>query len=137
MSQKIVARFRDGRVLKGTSADVDSTKPVFHLRQRDGDMYPVRLEHLKALFYVRSLEGNPRRHERRIPDPADPRARATTVMTVVFEDGEVATGMTMRYPPTDAFFFMVPVDADSNNVRILVNRAAVAVMEKVEVEADA
>lgn len=135
MSQMVVARFRDGRILKGTSADVDSTKPVFHLRQRDGETMRVRLEHLKALFFVRSLDGNPARHERRIPDPADTRARSSTVATAVFEDGEVVTGMMMRYPPTDAFFFMVPVDRDSNNVRILVNRAAVAVMERVEVDA--
>lgn len=137
MSQKVVARFRDGRVMKGTSTDVDSSRPTFHLREEDGDVYRVRLEHLKALFFVRTLDGDPRRHERRILDPDDPRARAAVVMTAVFEDGEVVTGMTMRYPPRDAFFFLIPVDTGSNNVRILVNRAAVAVMERVPVEREA
>jgi hypothetical protein len=135
MSQKVVARFRDGRVEKGTSMDVDSTRPVFHLRRRDGETVAVRLEHLKALFYVRSLDGNAQRHERRIADPGDARSRGSTLVTVVFEDGEVATGMMIRYPPIDPFFFMVPVDPDSNNVRILVNRSAVAVMERVEADA--
>ena len=31
----------------------------------------------------------------------------------------------MRYPPVREFFFVLPVDARSNNLRILVNRAAV------------
>lgn len=134
MSQRVVARFRDGTVLKGLSMDVDSAKPVFHIRTPESDATTVRLEQLKALFFVRSLSGNPARHEKRIPDPDDPRTRASTIVTVVFEDGEVVTGMMIRYPPIEPFFFMVPVDRESNNIRILVNRAAVAVMEAVTVE---
>jgi len=38
-------------------------------------------------------------------------------------------GLTNRFPPTRPFFFIVPVDAESNNIRILVNRTAIKKME--------
>ena len=38
-----------------------------------------------------------------------------------FDDGEKVMGLTIGYPPQGAFFYVLPVDAQSNNVRILVN----------------
>jgi hypothetical protein len=46
-----------------------------------------------------------------------------------FPDGEVMVGLTNRYPPNRPFFFIVPVDQQSNNIRILVNRTAIKKME--------
>jgi hypothetical protein len=36
----------------------------------------------------------------------------------------------VRYPPVRPFFFVLPADARSNNVRVLVNRAAVKRMSQ-------
>jgi len=35
-----------------------------------------------------------------------------------------------RYPPLGAYFFLVPVDPKSNNLRILVNREQVATIDR-------
>jgi hypothetical protein len=131
MSQKVVARYRDGRMVKGHSVDIAAGRRVFHVRPPDGEPMQIRMDELKAVFFVRNFVGKASRHEKRIPDPRDPRSRGSTVLTLVFEDGEVMTGWVMRYPPTEQFFFMVPVDSGSNNQRILINSAAVAVMEAV------
>jgi hypothetical protein len=129
MTNKVVARYRDGRVLKGTGLDIDPARPFFHLQQHAGGRVQVTLTDLKALFFVRSLDGDPAHNEDHTPDPADPRARGLTLVRIVFEDGEVVVGLTIRYPPTRTYFYVLPVDTASNNVRILVNTAAIVSME--------
>jgi hypothetical protein len=50
---------------------------------------------------------------------------------VVFADSEEILGLMNRFPPITPFFYMLPIDLQSNNIRILVNRAAVKEMEEV------
>ena len=50
-----------------------------------------------------------------------------TVFT--FRDGERVVGMTVRYPPPGQYFFVTPVGARSNNVRMLVNGDALTSIE--------
>jgi hypothetical protein len=119
----VVARFRDGRTLKGTSLNVDPTRPTFHVRTPEGAI-EVRLIDLKALFYVKNHTGNPAHNEALAETPGDPRLVGGKRIAVRFEDGETVVGMSNRYPPLGAFFFMLPIDPKSNNLRILVNRAA-------------
>jgi len=132
MSHRVVARFRDGRIVKGITMDIDPGRSRCHVRTPEGKMVEVHLPDLKALFFVRSLEGNSTRYENRTPDPQDRRSRGATAMTMTFEDGEVMVGLTIRYPPNRPFFFILPVDAESNNLRILVNRDAVVSMSAVQ-----
>jgi hypothetical protein len=129
MSNKVVARFQDGRVIKGTSLDVDPNRPAFHVRPATGPVVEIKLADLKALFFVRSLDGDSGRDEKRSLDPGDRRSRGSTLLSLKFADGEVMVGLTIRYPPNRPYFFIVPVDSDSNNIRILINRSAVAAME--------
>jgi hypothetical protein len=118
-------------VLKGISMDIDPNRPLFHLRAPQQPAVEVALADLKALFFVRSLEGNPAYNEDPTPDPADPRARGSTVIRIRFKDGETLVGLTINFPPTKTYFYMTPVDPKSNNIRMLVNRASVASMEAV------
>ena len=127
----MVARFQDGRAIKGTSLDVDPAKPTFHVRPAVGKALEIRLADLKALFFVRSLDGDSTRTENRVPDPGDPRSRGSTLVSLRFADGEVMVGLTIRYPPNRPYFFIVPVDPKSNNIRVLINRAAVVAMEAI------
>lgn len=131
MSNKIVARYRDGRTVKGASMDIDPGRPGCHVRTPEGQTFEVWLKDLKALFFVRSLEGDSTRDENRTPNPQDLRSRGSKVVTLTFEDGEVMVGLTNRYPPDRPFFFILPVDPESNNLRMLVNRDAVTSMEAV------
>ena len=131
MSNKIVARYRDGRTVKGISLDLDPGRPDCHVRTPEGKTVEVQLKDLKALFFVRSLEGDSTRDENRIPDPQDLRSRGSRLISLTFEDGEVMVGLTIRYPPNRPYFYILPVDSKSNNLRLLVNRDAVASMEAV------
>ena len=108
---------------------MDPTRPTFHVRPPEGRAAEVKLKDLKALFFVRSLDGDMARHEVHALDPADPRSKGSTPVALHFPAGEVMIGLTNRFPPNRPFFFIVPVDASSNNIRILVNRSAIKKME--------
>lgn len=125
----MVARYQDGRLVKGTSLDVDSNRPTCHVRLPAGAVVEVKLQDLKALYFVRSLEGNREHQEATDAEPADPRTHGAVQMVLRFKDGERLVGFSNRYPPNKPYFFVVPVDTKSNNVRILVNRKAVIAME--------
>jgi hypothetical protein len=121
----IVARYRDGRVIKGTSIDVSPDKPSCHVRGVDGRLETVALADLKALFFVKTLEGNSAHQEAMEMESGDRRSLGSAIVVVIFEDGEQMVGFTNRCPPKATFFYVTPVDARSNNVRALVNQAAV------------
>ncbi|MGH7702301.1 MAG: DUF6982 domain-containing protein [Gemmatimonadales bacterium] len=129
MSNQVVARYQDGRLVKGTSLDVDPNRPTCHVRLVAGTAVEVKLQELKALYFVRSLEGNRDHQEGTQVEAADPRTHGSVQVALRFQDGERLVGLTNRYPPNKPYFFVVPVDAKSNNVRILVNRKAVIAME--------
>jgi len=129
MSLKVVAHYRDGRILKGLSVDVDASKPSCHVRASGGPAVEVKLADLKALYLVRDLEGDPARHESIQVAPDDSRLHGSTLVTLQFPDGEKLVGLMNRYPPNRPYFFLLPVDAGSNNIRILVNAAAVLSLE--------
>lgn len=118
-------------MLKGASLAIDPSRPTFHLHPPGGAGVEVRFSDLKALFFVRSLAGDPSHDERLEPDPSDPRGRGSTVVRLEFDDGEVIVGLTTRYPPDRPYFYLVPVDPKSNNIRMLVNRDAVSLMEAI------
>lgn len=119
----VVARFIDGRVVKGTSLNVDATKPTFHVRTAGGPI-EVKLTDLKALFFVKSLDGDKGYHETKTATAGDARLVGGKPVTVIFKDREKIVGLTNRFPPIKPYFFMVPIDPKSNNIRILVNRSA-------------
>jgi len=122
---KVVAHFIGGKVVKGISHDINAQKPFCHIRTAEQESIPVRLSDLKALFFVRDLAGDSKREEGRMLEGHDLRARGAHPIEVEFGDGERVMGLTAGYPPPGAFFFVLPVDARSNNLRILVNKAAV------------
>jgi hypothetical protein len=121
----VVARFRDGRTLKGISLNVDVAKPTFHVRTDQGSV-EVRLVDLKALFFVKDPTGNPAHNEAMEATSGDPRLVGGKRIAVRFEDRETILGVSNRFPPLGKYFFMLPIDPKSNNIRILVNRAATA-----------
>jgi hypothetical protein len=129
----IVARFIDGRVQKGSSTDVDPKRPTCHLTTDSGEKLEVSLASVKALFFVKTAAGRPDYQESKDQSAGDSRLLGTKRVRVVFADKEEIVGLTNRYPPITPYFFMLPIDPASNNIRILVNRAAV--MEMTEVKA--
>ena len=125
MANEVVAHYLDGRVVKGVSHDIDPARPTCHIRTPDRQGIEVKLVDLKALFFVKSLAGDPTYTEGSTVEAGDQRARGAYRIEVQFADGERVVGMTVRYPPVRPFFYVVPADGRSNNLRILINRAAV------------
>ena len=127
MANEVVARYIDGRTVKGTCLDVDPARPTCHIKTVEtGKMVVVKLTDVKALFFVKNFAGDSTHQEAAALDPGDARARSISLIEVRFKDGERIVGLTARFPPIRPFFFVLPVDTASNNIRILVNRAAVA-----------
>ena len=116
----VVARFLDGRVLKGTTNDFAPNKPTFHLSvwgdtSARGVTIPVG--GLKALFFVKSFKGDAAHVEDL--DVAKARGQGRRIV-VTFADGEVVAGFTTGYAKDKQGFFVVPADPESNNARIFV-----------------
>jgi hypothetical protein len=125
----VVARFVDGRVLKGTTHDFAPQKASFHLSQPDNPAaraLAVSVGALKALFFVRSYEGNPKHVEGDDFEKAKGQGRR---IVVTFTDGEVLCGFTTGYAKDKQGFFVIPVDPASNNTRVYVVTASVQRVE--------
>jgi hypothetical protein len=127
---RIVVRYRDGRTLKGHTADFLPTRPSFHVEPADAAVarsLEIPLVELKAVFFVKRLDGNRDYHEVKEFRPGQPAAGRR--LRVDLEDGEVLVGTTMGYQPNRPGFFLVPADPDSNNDRCFVVSAAVRKVE--------
>lgn len=122
-SNLVVIAYRDGRRLKGTTYDFIPTKKKFHLEAVESRVLEVSQDDLKAIFFVKDLEGDWLR-EKRAGFPEEKVAPGRKV-EVVFADGEVMHGRTEGYSPLRPGFFLTPADAGSNNQRVYVVNDAV------------
>ncbi len=124
MQNRVVAHFQDGHLVKGLSLDVAQNRPVCHVRTDSDGTVKVALADLKALFFVHEFDGDPDFVESDQPVEGDMRLHGTYQITVQFKDGERMVGLSNRVPPAKPFFFMMPIDNRSNNIRMLVNSDA-------------
>ncbi len=122
---RIVARFQDGHVMKGFTTDFLPAKDRFHvtLDGQGSGAKPVEVHvpELKAIFFVKSFDGNPQHQRSNDPSQAGLGRR----LRVVFKDGELMVGTTQGYDRSRPGFFVIPVDAAGNNERCFVVAAAV------------
>ena len=120
--QRVVARFRDGSVVRGYTNDFHPSKTHLHLTPEDkpGETMYMAVSQLKAVFFVREFAGDPSRVER-TEFSAGQHGRK---VEVVFEDGEVLRGTTLAYRSDGNGFFVQPADAESNNMRVFVSPLA-------------
>jgi Family of unknown function (DUF6982) len=133
----VVARFRDGKMIRGITRDFGPQKKVFHVStiERhgrttvDGKVFEISLSELKAVFFVKSLEG--RQDPLSLKGLMEEKLEAPGLMKVriTFFDGEVLVGTTQGYAPEREGFFIVPLERDSNNLRIFVISSSVKKVE--------
>jgi hypothetical protein len=121
---RIVARYLDGHLVKGSTSDFNPMKESFHVSSGAGTK-PIKvfITELKALFFVRDLEGNAAHQEKKEFDPKKPSVGRK--IQVEFRDGEVLVGTTQAYQPERPGFFLVPADGTSNNERCFVPTSAI------------
>lgn len=120
---RVVARFADGRIVKGTTQDFSVTRDYFHVIPPEAGAAPIRIgvRELKAVFFVKDHAGNREYNERKQFDRLVPGRK----LQVVFKDGEALVGSTTAYDAARPGFFMTPADPKSNNDRIYVVARAV------------
>jgi hypothetical protein len=125
MEEKIVAHFRDGRTQRGYTHDFRPDAESFHLLPSEGGGIPttVRLEDLKALFYVKDYGFMRRQVDR--PKQFGPEAPHGQKTVVEFRDGEKIWGYTEHYAANSLGFFFVPADPKENNTRIFIVNSSV------------
>ena len=120
---KVIARYADGRMLKGFTSDFNPAKDQFHVtpvEEGGVNAVPIKVlrEELKALFFVKDFAGNPAHDEKKEFDSA--RALSGRKLRVQFNDGEVLIGTTLGYQPGRPGFFLESVDDESNIERCYV-----------------
>src|SRR5262245_9057498 len=121
--RKVVARYLDGRLVKGYTFDFGPAQPRFHVfapADPSGQATRILVQELKALFFVPDFAGDPARRDAQGFPPGDTGRH----VEVRFRDGEVMVGTvdgTFTDPPG---FFLVPADPESNNLRVYVVAAA-------------
>lgn len=117
---KVVVRYKDGRILKGTTTDFFPNRAQFYVIEISGERKLVYVEELKAIFFVKNYEGDKEYQPKYESDIAGGGKK----ISVEFEDGEVITGHTLGYSPDRIGFFVTPADPESNNSRIFVIKAS-------------
>lgn len=121
---KVVVHFRFGKVLKGHTRDLTPTKETFHLTsdmdEDRGTIHEIRLADLKAVFFVKSLEGDKGYTEKKRFDEIDSSSLRGLKIKVEFYDGEIVRGVSLSYNKNKKGFYIVPLDPDCNNERVYV-----------------
>jgi len=115
---RVVVRYVDGRVLKGY-ADFDPERPsllLMPLDDADGEGVEIAVADLKAVFFVRSFDGDRGHDESK--DLYQSRPPGTRKVSVHFRDGEELVGHTRQLDRYRAGLFFTPLDPHSNNVRV-------------------
>ncbi len=122
---RIVVHYKNGNIVKGITHDFVPEKPKFHLVHQDGRIEDVDTELLKAVFFVKSYEGNKDYQDAKGFAKIDPIKFRGMKIKVTFFDNEVIYGATMGYNKNRKGFFIFPADPDSNNIRIYVVASAI------------
>ena len=118
---KVVARFKNGAVKKGSTCDFFPNKAMFHLNSINGEILDINIEELKAVYFVKNYEGD----KDRVDSYTDDIPGGGRKVQVKFSDGETLIGYTQGYTPNRSGFFVITADLQNNNDRIYIIASAV------------
>ena len=133
--QRVVVRFTDGKILKGHVRNF-SANEIFVLLEEVGTRteQSIPIEELKAIFFVKTFEGVSGYRDKKVYGIRKNIGRKVYIRfndgesMVGFLDGEIPwkKGFFLSKPDSKhRGFFLIPVDADSNNIRVFVVGTAI------------
>jgi len=125
---KIVVKYKDGKIVKGWSTDFGPNKEIFHLHpleEYDKDVLEIEVDSLKAVFFVKDYIGNKDYKKVRTFEDAPQGIPSQRKIVIIFKDGENFYGTTHSYDPERKGFFVYPIDPKDNNHRVFVVNPAV------------
>lgn len=130
---RVVIRYLDGKIQKGLVRSFSVEADELLLEESvTGNELRVPLGELKAVFFVRSLEGDPAHRERKLFGARKDAENLGKKIYIKFKDGENIYGFYRGDLPwkqgyfvteqhsTARGFFVAPTDSESNNIRIFV-----------------
>lgn len=125
---KIVAKFKDGKIVKGCTTDFGPNKEIFHLNpieEYGKDVIEIEISSLKAVFFVKDFKGNKKYKKVRTFEGQPKGIPSQRKIIVIFKDGENFYGTCHSYDPERKGFFVYPIDPKDNNDRVFVVAPAV------------
>lgn len=117
-SNKVVVHYKNGKILKGTTADFLPKRPMFHLIVggiQSEEVKEILVNELKAVFFVKDFIGN--KNYREMKGFGD-RPRSGKRVKAMFKDGETLYGYTHVINLDHPGILFSPADSRCNNERV-------------------
>ncbi len=118
---KVVVRLQDKTLLKGKISKFSPFYNFFHLELLNGDSVIVKIDKIKAMFFVKSFQGDKQykyKYEDKLFWVGDK-------ITLKFDDGEEIVGYSQHFDFTPRGYFITPADVDGNNTYIFASKSAI------------
>lgn len=134
--ERVAARFNNGKVLKGYVKDFTADSEMVFLDEVGSGMHHIiPINELKALFFVRTFEGDREYRDKKAFGLSPSKGRKVFIKfkdkesLIGFIDGEIPwqKGFTLTKPDgvEDTGFFLAPSDTDGNNIKVFVVGSAI------------
>ena len=123
IANKIVVKYKDGKIVKGWSTDFGPKKEIFHLNPLEEygkDILEIEISSLKAVFFVKDYKGDKNYKKVRTFDGSPKGIPTERKIVIIFRDGENFYGTTHSYDPERKGFFVYPIDPKDNNDRVFI-----------------
>jgi len=135
VTQKVVVHFADGRTIWGFIPESTGrsegtlTAEAMEVTDTDGKCLKIQPADVKAIFLVRSFEGDPNYAEYK--SFIDRSTGNGVWLRVHFQDGEILEGVGPNTLATflDSMFYLTPPDPRSNNHAVLVSKSSLSQMQ--------
>jgi len=128
IENKIVLKYKDGKIIKGWTTDFGPNKEIFHLHPLEKygkDILVIKASSLKAVFFVKDFKGNKKYEKVRTFEGQPKGIPSQRKIIIIFKDGENFYGTCHSYSPERKGFFVYPIDPKYNNNRIFVVAPAI------------
>jgi len=139
LGKKVIVKFKDGKILRGWTANISPNKEVFHLyrteefrEKGEKDIVEIKLSFLKVVFFVKSHKGNKNYEKVRTFEGQPKITPSQRKIIVTCSDDEKIYGTTLGYNPNKKGFFIYPIDPEDNNERIFIIQESVKSVKLLE-----
>ena len=119
--RKVVVRLKDKTSLKGKISNFSPLYSFFQLELLNGDSVIVNIDKIKAMFFVKSFEGN-KQYNYKYEDKL---LWAGDKITLKFNDGEKIVGYAQHSDFTPKGYFITPADVNGNNTYVFASKSAI------------
>jgi hypothetical protein len=119
---KVVVRLKDKTLLKGKISNFSQSLDSFEVELLNGNLEIVDIDNIKAIFFVKSFEGN-KKHQYKYKDEL---LWEGAKLSLTFADGEKVVGYTQHLDfISNRGLLITPADVNGNNKHIFASKSAI------------